>query len=317
MKRTKFELLEHVFSIYLKGFAILCIFIVLYSILPTLYAYSYDYVFGEQVIEDTVSDVVGNETDPNKVALTIMSWEQDYFMNPFSHYNPDSKLQKYGIYNIDGYRLFIRNVPPSWAIHSKMANCGEYALVFVALMNQAGYDARFIRSAGGDHCWAEYTYDGYTIAVDPSANYVIGNRKNDFEARMGTSFQYIESSDLEGNSYGITNEYINTTNLTVFVFENDKPINDAKVILYSSYLIDQKGSRYDKITKDVSENTNLNGYCYFDIGYGNYTLEIEDSYLFLLEKEYIKNVNISKKYKEPLFVDLGLSKSKIEIIDIV
>lgn len=313
MKYTKLEYIEKFFIIYIKLFLLVATLILAFFLVPACYAYSYDTVYGDEILENTVNNIVGNETDPDKVALLIMNWEKEYFLNPYSNYDPDSKLQEFNIYDIDGYHLFIRPAPSSWIIHSKMANCGEYAKVFVALMNEAGHDARFISSSGGDHCWAEYSHRGYKVAVDPSSNYVIGSNLRDFENKMGTSFQYIESSDLEGNSYAITHEYINTSNLTVFVSKRDVPVSNAEVIIYSSYLKEQKGGRYDEVVKITSAYTDVNGYCYFDLGYQNYTIEVEDEWLLFLNRQYKENFTANQELANQVVMNLDAIESKIII----
>jgi len=111
-------------------------------ILPAIISLAFDYVKGEEITKYALNEAVRNTTKPDDVALSIMAWESNYFYNPYSLYDINMTLQKYGIFEINGdYNIFIRGAPVSWIIYSKLANCEEYSKVFVALMKEAGIKA--------------------------------------------------------------------------------------------------------------------------------------------------------------------------------
>ena len=251
---------------------------------------TFDLIYGDTIIDRTLTEIVGNTTNPDEIALLIMAWEHEYFDNPYSHYDANSTFQKFGFYRINGKtKLFVRGAPVSWIIHSKLANCEEYAKIFVILMNKAGFESRFIRVPGEDHIWAEYMHDGYRIAVDPSANYVIGKDKMEFEKRMNNKYSYIESIDLQGNKKDISDEYIERGNVTILVFDNGQPVSNAKVIIKSPYLMDNKSGRYNQPRYVISNTTNNVGEVFFKLGYKKYMTEVRVNQIYLFEQIYIKN----------------------------
>jgi len=269
---------------------ILLLIISLITLLPTVVPVTFDLVYGDAIIDNTLTEIVGNTTNPDEIALLIMAWEHEYFDNPYSHYDANSTFQKFGLYRINGKpKLFVRGAPVSWIIYSKLANCEEYAKIFVTLMNKAGLESRFIHVTGEDHAWAEYMHDGYRIAVDPSTNYVIGGHKKEFEKRMNNKYSYIESIDLQGNKKDISDEYIERGNVTILVFDNGQPVSKAKVIIKSPYLMENKDDRYDQPRFVISKTTNNAGEVFFKLGYKKYMTEVRVKQMYLFEQVYRKN----------------------------
>ena len=282
----------------------------IYTILPLIF----NFVYGEKVIDQTLAQIVGNATNPDDIALSIMAWELEYFDNPYSKYNGNSTIQKFGIYSIDGnYKWFIRSAPASWIIHSRLANCGEYAIVFATLMNKAGIEANVIRTEGGDHMWAEYMHDGYRIAVDPSVNYVIGMHKKDFENRMGVKFSYVESSDLQGKIIDVSDEYIDRENVTISVFKNGKPVDNAQIIIKSPYLMEKKGGKYNKPAHISSNKIGEDGEITLKLGNTNYISEVKVKRMYVIEYTYNKNFTVNGSQESVIF-NLENETSKIKIL---
>lgn len=269
---------------------IILLIISLITLLPTVVPVTFDLVYGDAIIDNTLTEIVGNTTNPDEIALLIMAWEHEYFDNPYSHYDANSTFQKFGFYRINGKpKLFVRGAPVSWIIYSKLANCEEYAKIFVTLMNKAGLESRFIHVTGEDHAWAEYMHDGYRIAIDPSTNYVIGGHKKEFEKRMNNKYSYIESIDLQGNKKDISDEYIERGNVTILVFDNGQPVSKAKVIIKSPYLMENKDDRYDQPRFVISKTTNNAGEVFFKLGYKKYMTEVRVKQMYLFEQVYRKN----------------------------
>jgi hypothetical protein len=268
---------------------IICFIIILLIVVPL----TFDLIYGDVIIDTALTEIIGNASNPDEIALSMMAWEHEYFDNPYSHYDANSTFQKFGLYRINGKtKLFVRGAPISWIIYSKLANCGEYAKIFVILMNEAGVESRFVHVLGEDHAWAEYMHDGYRIAVDPSTNYVIGVHKMDFEKRMNNKFSYIESIDLQSNKKDVSDEYIERGNVTFLVFDDGQPISKAKVIIKSPYLMENKDSRYDKPIFVISKTTNNDGEAFFELGYKKYMTEVRVKQMYLFEQVYEKNFTI-------------------------
>lgn len=266
------------------------IFVVLFS---TLVPQMFNFIYGEEVINETLINFV-EITNPDEKALAIMAWERRYFDNPYSFYNQNSTLQKFGIYNISGdYRWFGgRPAPVSWIINSRLANCEEYARVFVTLMNNAGIKANLIKALGEDHVWAEYMYDSYRVAVDPSQNIIIGSRKREFEKDMNIKFSYVEAVDLQGTIMDVSDEYIERGNLTIFVFNNEKPVSNAQVIIKNPSFMENRSDRYNKPLRVLSKTTGNDGEVYFKLGYQKYNVEVRVNHIYLLDSVYRKNATV-------------------------
>ena len=272
---------------------ILLLIISFIILLRTVVPVTFDLVYGDAIIGNTLTEIVGNTTNPDEIALLIMAWEHEYFDNPYSHYDANSTFQKFGFYRINGKpKLFVRGAPVYWIIHSKLANCEEYAKIFVILMNKAGLESRFIHASGEDHAWAEYIHDGCRIAVDPSTNYVIGGHKKEFEKRMNNKYSYIESISLQGNKKDISDEYIERGNVTILVFDNGQPVSKAKVIIKSPYLMENKDDRYDQPRFVISKTTNNAGEVFFKLGYKKYMTEVRVKQMYLFEQVYRKNITM-------------------------
>lgn len=278
-----------------------------------LIPFGFDFVYGEKVIDQTLAQIVGNATNPDEIALSIMAWELEYFDNPYSNYDGNSTLQKFRIYSIDGnYKWFMRPAPASWIIHSRLANCGEYAIVFATLMDKTGIETNVIRTEGGDHMWAEYMHDGYRIAVDPSVNYVIGMHKKDFENRMGVKFSYVESSDLQGKVIDVSDEYIDRENVTISVFKNGKPVDNAQIIIKSPYLMENKGGKYNKPAHISSKRSDEDGEITLRLGNTNYISEVKVKRMYIVEYTYNKNFTVNGSQESVIF-NLENETSKIKI----
>ena len=174
MKINPKDVFQEILKNVIFSFRITLILLLLFFSIPPITSLIFDFTNGNEIINNTLTNIIGNTTDPDEKALAIMVWERDYFYNPYSYYNINSTIQKFGVFEIDGdYFLFTRPAPVSWIINSKLANCEEYARVFVTMMNEAGIKARLIIAPGEDHVWAEYIHGTHKIAVDPSQNIII------------------------------------------------------------------------------------------------------------------------------------------------
>lgn len=258
-------------QIYLiaRNTAIGLFILLLLVLLPVIY----DGIWGEERVESVVHDLDIRNQSPNDAALTVMNWEQENFASPYFRYSSDSYLNKIGVYQINGeYRFFPSwmQMTPSWAMREGLANCGEYAMVFAELMNEAGFEAEVISAPGNDHAWAAYRVDGNWIAIDPSANRVRGNRE-EFGARK--HFARVVRKDPEtGEKIDITRRYVDVGSLEVNVTYNNRPVRGADILVESSYLARNSGGMYDEPLTVENHQTDATGGWRTNLGPGNYTL---------------------------------------------
>ncbi|MCZ7357677.1 MAG: hypothetical protein O8C66_01460 [Candidatus Methanoperedens sp.] len=305
MKNEKIQ--EQVVIKFLKVFKYALLFsLSIYLITSAWVPTFFDLIYGEEVINHAMARYIANTTDPDKKALAIMGWEKQYFYNPYSLYNPNSTAQKFGIFNVNGdYRLFgARPAPVSWIIYSRLANCEEYARVFVTMMNKAGIESRLITAPGEDHAWAEYMHDGYRIAVDPSQNYVIGSHKREFEKIMSVKFSYLEAIDPQGNKIDASDEYIKRGNLTIVVLDNGKPVSNAQVMIQNPYLMESRSDRYKKPIPVLLKSTGNEGTASFKLGYQKYNVTVRVNHIYLLDSVYQKNVTVKNDKENVLDFNL-------------
>lgn len=277
--------------------------------------YIFDFFYGEDIVNKTLNNVVGNLTDLDKIGLAIMEWESKYFYNPYSLWNPNSTLQRYRIYEVNGtYMWFVRDAPVSWIIFSRLANCGEYAKVFVYLMRKKGINARLVHAPGEDHAWAEYYSDGYKIVVDPSTNKVISNKRN---FAKGKNWSYIESVDIFNISdkKDISNEYIDRGILIVKVFDNQNLVKGINVVVKSPYLMKINPKRYKKPKIVLIKNTNKTGEAVFKLGEKEYMIEIKKTYL-IFDIIYSKNVTVMIDKRTSLVFNLDKDNYEIKFFNL-
>ncbi|MCM8803546.1 MAG: transglutaminase-like domain-containing protein [Candidatus Omnitrophica bacterium] len=274
----------------------------------------YDIFYGETITTQVLKNTTSNLTTPDEIALSIMKWESEYFYNPYSLWNPNSTLQKYGIYKINGsYRLFVRNAPVSWIISSRLANCEEYAKVFVHLMNKKGIESRLVYTPGEDHAWAEYYSNGHKIVVDPSQNKVIPDKKKFAE---GKNWSYIESIDIFNTSKinDVSDEYIERGILNIRVMSENKPIEGIDVTIKSPYLMKINPERYKKPEIVLSNRTDKNGEIFFKLGEKDYIIEVRKRY-FIFNIVFSKNATVISNTETNLSFDLNKDKSELKVFN--
>lgn len=286
----------------------------LFISLPPLISVLYDFTYGKEIINNTLTNIIGNTINSDEKSLAIMAWEHDYFYNPYSYYNVNSTLQKFGVYKINGnYTLFNRPAPVSWVIKSRLANCEEYARVFVTMMNEAGIKAILITAPGEDHVWAEYMYETHRIAVDPSQNYVIGAHKKEFEKMMNVRFSYIESIDSQGNRIDVSDEYFERGNLNIIVDKNGNPVDNAQVIIKNPSFMENRSDRYSKPIRIISKTTGSDGKVSFKLGYQKYNVEARVNHIYLLDSIYRKNITVEVDKENSIEFNLENDEKSTEL----
>ncbi|WP_168194763.1 transglutaminase domain-containing protein [Thermococcus aciditolerans] len=280
VKRSKFLRSTLARALILSLLIVIGVSLVLF-VIPKAYVA----VRGEEITRQVLSQFETGADNTNQMAMGIYRWEQDNFLSPYSINLEDltffeQVLAGWGFYeNKDGEIHLFRpgfghySVPPQWVLHSKLANCKEYAEVFVYLLNQAGFRARVVRAPGEDHTWAEYYVGGYKIIFDPSnsVNPVIVNPKGFGKKRH---FSYVEAYDLNNPNLreDVSDEYIERGILVVKVVKDNRPVSSATVEVLSTYLIERYPERYKKPRPVISNKTHKDGLVQFKLGPNNYTL---------------------------------------------
>ena len=307
MKKIKNENIKrigHYLKMLLKYLDIVLILILLYVVVvPWVYSHTY----GNKLVNNVLKNITANSTSPDDTAISIMSWEHTYFQSPYLAYNPNSILKN--IVKINGkYHLFIRTKEVPWIIHSRLANCGEYAMVFVYLMNKKGYKARLITAPGEDHAWAEYFSHGIWITVDPSEDIVVVNKSR---FAKGKHWSYIISENFDGSDKkDITVEYVPTGILKIQISTNGHPVKDAYVIIKDPYLMKLDPKRYKSPRVVVINKTNEKGIVTFKLGKNEYIVKIIKPEYLLFARIYTKNVRVFPKNETKIYIDVAKDKGK-------
>jgi len=305
-KMTKVNNLKRLFIIGLLVCTLLLGFILLSLICIISLPFIYDQIYGEKIIENTIIEVIGNESNPNEIALRVYLWEKSYFKSPYDYYSNTPKfLRKFGIYKIDGeYKVFIRHAPVSWIIHSRLANCEEYSRVFVYLLNKKGIKARFVHAPGEDHAWAEYYYNGIKIVFDPSNDGPVENTKKFAE---GKHWSYVESVNIFNlnDRIDVSDEYIERGKLIVNVTKNGNALKDVTVIIYSTYLMKKDPKRYPAPRKVIWKVSNEKGIAEFYLGENEYVVDVQKCYLGIVCLKVQKDAKVSVDSDAVLHVDFS------------
>ena len=283
-------------------------------LLIILFPYLFDSLYGESIVNQILNNITSNMTNPDDIALSVMKWEYKYFYDPYTLWNRSSILQRFGFYKINGsYKLFIRNAPVSWIIYSRLANCGEYAKVFVYFMNKKGIQARLVHAPGEDHAWAEYYSHDFKIVVDPLHNKVIPDKRR---FARGKNWSYIESFDLYNTSHTIdvSDEYISRGSLRVLVLDNNHSVEGIDVIVKSPYLMNVDPVRYKKPRIILVKHTDKNGESVFKLGPKEYIVEVKRSYL-LFDFIYSKNITVTIEKETNITFNLDRDNSRIKLLN--
>jgi hypothetical protein len=196
--------------LFVKSYLLMVIiFLVIFLILFTFFffPYIYDFFVGDKIVDQHITEIIGNVTDVHESAILLMNYSYNNFDYPLPQDNITLLSGSTGFYKVNNKtRLFLRSTSTSWVIKTKLARCGESTVYFVEIMNKLGFKARKISTVGWDHTWAEY-YDeeGNKIIVDPSINKII---VNPYEWVEGKNIIEIIAEDRKGNKEDITNEYL-------------------------------------------------------------------------------------------------------------
>jgi hypothetical protein len=237
------------------------------------------------IIQEIIDPAMDNETKTK----AILEWFDSSQGNIFNDYQlfkqgkllyqvPDGLVQLYTSPPYIAVRCF-NDKDSLWILTTQFGHCGEYALIFRDLADEAGLNVRRVKCAGEDHEWNEVFIDDEWVIVDPTAVH-LPDRKGynlswDFmEKKVAGDLQtstgnvtYIYGEYPNGTKVDITHRYSNVTTVNVQVIDsNGNPSIDIRVWIVSN-------NRNDPRDTLLRNSTNENGFCSFIVGGGNITMK--------------------------------------------
>jgi hypothetical protein len=167
--------------------------------------------------------------------------------------------------------------------------CEEYADLFVALANSLNISARTVHNSGEDHVWAEVYIDGRWVHADPSiAPNGLYNDPGIYERKRenggwGKNISAVWYRDSKGRIHSVTERYTNVSKIKIKVLFDNRPVENATVIIKSWYL-KENHPKYRKrpLFTSITNKTDTNGIAEVELGGGKYTI--------VAEKDIFKNI---------------------------
>lgn len=287
-----------------------CLFATLYIAVYFSIPQVYDQFYGEQTRQNVVEEINASGTD--EFALKLMDWENQKFTSPYFK-QEENWHRRYLIYKNKNNDLMIFGAggPASWAIYSGLANCYGYANVFATIMEERGTEARLVQGRGDDHVWAKYKREGTWITVDPSTNKVVTPTKLGEKKDLSYVVSVNPKTDKVVNH--LTSKYVETSNLSVKVTDNGKPVEGVEVELQDPELM-RETERYNSPRKMVEKDTGDQGETSFRIGNGEYLLKIRNPVLFL-DQTYTRNITV--KQDRSVEIDLSEKETKWKLFNLL
>jgi hypothetical protein len=206
----------------------------------------------------------GNDTNQTDIIEKIVRWMNDpkNFNNVYSQVSSNDLLTKtfYGV-------LCKPITSEYWYIFMvRCGSCGEMATLYDRMAECVNIPNRIIQNYDRDHEWDESFIYGKWTHVDPSMN-VFNNT-----SYYGNNFSSLIAIYDNGTIEDVTNRYVKTGRLIVFVTDGTKPLSNVKVTVKTSLF-------------DITNYTGSNGIHVFDLGVNNYTIISESGFLIGLSNE--------------------------------
>jgi len=228
-------------------------------------------LYGGKEILSTTQEIKGNESNSETILNKIADWLQN-------HMTYDTRSVYY--YPIPPF-LFWRQVHPdaAWVMTIKRGACEECAVLCSEMARSAGIESRTVYNPAEDHTWCEVFINASWIHFDPGL--AEGKRFNNsgFYERpepdgWGKKLSYVFYIGPDGKEVDITNRYTNTSRLTVRVEKDNLPVENARVVVESTFLMETY-SNYKEPLLCLEKYTNKSGFCTFELGDNNYTIVAE------------------------------------------
>jgi len=246
----------------------------------TVWFYLLSIFFGRQDIVRTAEEISPNAHDPKAILEKIADWEDGHMTYD------ERRVYFYPVFPLLFWR--IENPNPAWIVTVKRGGCEEYAILFSAMANSMGIKSRVVYNSGEDHVWSEVLINGSWRRFDSTLPK--GSRFDDpgFYERprdkggWGKQLSYVYAIDSDGSQHDVTSYYTKTGKLIITVKSNNLPVEDARVIIESRFLMESE--EYCKYYKGplpcLERKTNASGICTFDLGGNNYTVIAELGMVF-------------------------------------
>ena len=254
------------------AFAILVIvYLLLYFIIPTCIMPLVDHNY-RRSIGGLVQQIVENTSNDVDKALKIQKWVYGNLVNVYKEYD------------IDNYIVFTSKPPfvcirligdkyPLWVLATRCGACMEYSLLYRELAYAANLTVRSVHNPGEDHNWDEVYINGTWIIVDPSlGKFNVSSRY--YEIHRGLNVSYVYAKYTNGTAVDITERYTNTSTIKIKVIQNNTPVAQAKIGIYSLNYYKDHGLPIIGATC----YTNQNGICQIRLGGGKYRVTVEKHY---------------------------------------
>jgi hypothetical protein len=265
---------------------------------PYVWVSVYSTFFGQRDIVNTTREIASNATDVTVVLNRIANW-----LNANITYD----AQAVYFYPTPPFLLF-RKVPPdpAWTMTVRRGACEEEAVLFSEMARLAGIEARTVYNPAEDHVWCEVLVNGSWTPFDPGLPEDERLNNPGFYERpepngWGKELSYVYFIGPDGKENDITKIYTGTGRLIVKVEKDGQPVQDVRVMVESTFLMEKYPSSYSQPQFCSENHTDNSGSCTFDVGGNNYTVVAEFGTLF----GYRNQINTSLKENNEMSVTLS------------
>lgn len=291
----------------LKNIARVLLLLISALLIFSLIFWVYAEVQGYVGIQKIVNEIKANSTDQEALVKNLLKWE---------HENVDfSYAPLTGSINIDRIlKVFVYSNRPNLIFYHKLGACGEFSTLFMEMAGIAGVQTRIAGTPGEDHQWNEVFINGKWMHVDSTLNppdsfdhpHVY---ENEWRWNLSKVYAYYNDEQID-----VTDAYYGKIGiLNVTVNENNKPLENAEVIIASQFRMERDPDFYKAPQQTTFCTTVSNGTCSFYLGESNYTILVRKGDLpfrfspYLLEFEK-KNVTLRANATEELVFSLPETK---------
>jgi len=250
---------------------------------PFSWVFIHSACFGRQEILNTAKAIASSESNTSIIISKIAEWQ-------IEHMTYDTRQ----VYFCPVPPFLLCRIPhpdPTWVMSTKRGGCEEYAILFTDMVRSLGIQSRIVYNLGEDHVWSEVLINGSWIHVD-------GKRFNDtgFYERpkdgggWGKQLSYVFFVGSDNKQYDITHRCTNTGMLIVKVEKGGLPVENARVIINSRFLM-ETDPNYKEPRFCLEKYTNKSGVCTCNLGGDNYTIIAESGTVFGYRGQVIVHLN--------------------------
>lgn len=168
-------------------------------------------------------------------------------------------------------------------------------------MNYFGIPVRVIHNPTEDHVWNEIYNGTDWVHFDASINRDFGyNHPEYYEEKWNKNVTYVYYIDENFTRHLVTDRYSKTGDLKVLVVRNNKPVENAKVWVFSTYL--RNHPQLNLFSKAPMNVTDERGYTTFHLG--DDTFEVLAQKGFLLGYKGKKTVTLLPDETKQITIEL-------------